>query len=155
MPCKIILGQGERFSLRKGRDLSMKTWIQVCAQFFQGSMSESNVNISGLGGVGSEDGKIDFFFFASQWINRQPCLSRVHTLNYYIIKAPNQRFRCFDILSPLKWCRRKGKNTICIISIFHCIAQSLEGFLLQVCWVGWLGIGCSLGQWERPALILI
>lgn len=90
----------------EGSDSNMKTWFQVCAQFLQGSMSESNVNISGFGGVGSGDGKNEFFlFFTPQWINKTPCLSRVQTLNYYIIKAPKQRFRCLGISSLLRWCR--------------------------------------------------
>lgn len=50
-------------------------------------------------------------------MHRKPCLSRVQTLNYYIIKAPNRRFRCLGILSPRRWCGHLGKNTLRQISI--------------------------------------
>lgn len=42
--------------IESGRDASIKTLIQACAQFWQGSITESNVNIPDLGGVGMENG---------------------------------------------------------------------------------------------------
>lgn len=51
--------------IESGRDASIKTLIQACAQIWQGSITESNVNIPDLGGGGW---KMEFFllsFFVS------------------------------------------------------------------------------------------
>lgn len=109
--------------IESGRDASIKTLIQACAQFWQGSITESNVNIPDLGGWGWKmEIFYNLFLFHSPMnllleMHRKPCLSRVQTLNYYIIKAPNRRFRCLGILSPHRWCGHLGKNTLRQISI--------------------------------------